>query len=179
MSAYLVSLDTLELLGSVLCRWRTSTHESGTYVHLFDDTTEPPAVSDLAVTDATAWSARHVRIGRDDLTAVVRELYAANVRSLAARYPGDDMMVGYALPDDYRAREVSRDDATLAQAFGAVKCYEYQACEFPEWRQSFAHALTGEILNRLAMMASPDCWEYVRPSNLTGSQLAALAAVSS
>lgn len=71
-------------------------------------------------------------------TMIGRELVAANVASVAARYPRDTFadrvggMVTY-LPDDYAFRPVSRSRfADYAHVFGALACFEYQSCETGE-----------------------------------------------
>jgi hypothetical protein len=67
-----------------------------------------------------------------------RELVAANVASLAARYPRDTStdavggMVCY-LPESYTYRRVPRDRfADYGHVFGALACFEHQSCQTGE-----------------------------------------------
>lgn len=99
----------------------------------------------------------------DMLACLAFECY----RSVRYRYPEGDLPGPIAFPDT----PVVYDDAlslyrdlTPVQALVALRCYEYQSCEHPEWEASEARALIGRIKD-LAISRLPgyddvdDCWE--------------------
>ena len=93
--------------------------------------------------------------------ALARVLARANIASLAYRYPDDTPgnrpgPTGIGSDEAYieecsyvaRAAGPWRDHAghrTLVQVLKALSCYDYQACETPDWRGSPAQTLTDWI----------------------------------
>lgn len=75
-------------------------------------------------------------------------LYEANVESIKARYPDDPVMweAGNE-PYEYKA---PREGLTIAETFKALHCYEYQACETPDWLTSDAHEFCQFLAKRIA-----------------------------
>lgn len=82
----------------------------------------------------------------DTLPFVGQMLIDANIKSLNARYP-DTVTNPEAMPGpiaqywndgQYKAPSL-RDRLTIVEAFKAIACYEYQACEDEGWEQSYAH----------------------------------------
>lgn len=151
MSAYQVSVDTVDLIVSAAIErdWRGSGF--GHTVALFVDgaviyTEEArQMVSEGRFSVACAAQGAGLLLGR--------ELVAANVASVAARYPADTRadvvggMVGY-LPANYRFRSVARDRfADYPHALAALACFEYQSCETGQ--RTFADLLTESIRRQL------------------------------
>jgi len=92
-----------------------------------------------------------------------RELVAANVASVAARYPSDtraDMlggMVSY-LPDDYTYTRVTRDRfADYGHVLGALACFEYQSCETQ--RDTLADSICERVRRDVCMRLADACRE--------------------
>ena len=100
-------------------------------------------------------------------TAVGQMLWDENLASVSYRYP--DIKEGGEIPgpigDDYVFFHASRDWAWRpVQIIKAIDCYEYQACEHPEWEGSSAKAYT-ESLHRQAarLMVGYDRAEWGSP----------------
>lgn len=98
--------------------------------------------------------ADRVPVTRDTATHIGRLLMAANVASVAYRYadiPRDELPG--AAPDAYTFTPYRVGMVTDAQALKALDCFEYQACEHPEWQDSpaqrFCDILRGRIIRRL------------------------------
>jgi len=81
---------------------------------------------------------------------IARELAAQNIRSVATRYPGDKD--GERPGPCMGAQEIMDEAARIADAMcirppqlstvaylKMCDCYEYQACETPDWRETDAH----------------------------------------
>lgn len=85
-------------------------------------------------------------------------LHTANVRSVDYRYPQNAHEDPEAYTADvYRYKYtpgVSASVENIAKLFKALDCYEYQACEFPTWKESDAYALCQQIRN-MAIRALP------------------------
>jgi hypothetical protein len=158
MSAYQVNKDTIDLMVSVLIEWGDGLRNPYTYTY-----GEPATDAELVEQTENRNGYRITTTTHNTADALGRELIAANVRSLTARYSDGLTLCGY-LPDDYTWRRVTTDQATVHRAMGAVKCYRYQACEFDGWRGSFADELSQRCLDRLVDMVS-DGWDYERPAN--------------
>ena len=159
MSAYQVSTDTIDLMVSVLVEWGSGQRLHPWLYSYGDQPTEPELTERLQV--GTGFCMFENNYNTAD--ALGRELIAANIRSLTARYSDGLTMVGY-FPDDYTWRRVTADQATIAQAMGAAKCYRYQACEYNGWNVSFANELVNRCLDRLVDIVSGNCWDYERPA---------------
>ena len=82
------------------------------------------------------------------LRAVFGILLDENVRSLNARYPGDDDISGHG--PDYVGRSIPAVDRWIqgretGHLVGLLQGYEYQACESSDWEQSLAFMLCRQI----------------------------------
>ena len=71
------------------------------------------------------------------------ELVRANMQSIEARYPDTRQGGGVPGPHDHYWEQSYRYadpgyDMTIVEAFKAIDCYEYQACEFDGWDTSDA-----------------------------------------
>jgi hypothetical protein len=158
MSAYQVNNDTIDLMVSVLIEWGNGLRTPWGYSY-----GEPPTDPELVEWLQTHTGFYMFRTDHTTADALGRELIAANVRSLTARYSDGLTMCGY-FPDGYTWRRVTTDQATVHRAMGAVNCYRYQACEFDGWRGSFADELSQRCLGRLVDMVA-EGWDYERPAN--------------
>lgn len=169
MSAYQVGTDVIDLIVSAALEpdYHGERHRRGLTVYVSDTHVIYTDEMRACVTDTGS-----VRGGRSllrvEIPATVvtdagdtagdiigRELVAANVASLAARYSYDTRrdtvggMVGY-LPPFYTYRRVSRDRfADYAHVFGALACYEYQECE--TGNDTLAQAITDSVRRTVAM----------------------------
>lgn len=153
MSAFLVNKDTLDLMATAATQRDGSS--AGLHVYL-DDDIAPPQFLQLHQNGG----ARYVDVRPGDEDTLVRELFAANVESIAARYPGDwESMVNWTPCDDWTPI-LDVDHATI---LGAIACYEYQSCELTRWRYSFAHAFTTALRNKVCRAIAGDSWEYEKP----------------
>ncbi len=153
MSAYLVNDDTLDLLTSALL-W--SNNPLAVRVqHPAGPDTLPPR-GDLAGSAGQPW----VYYTHEDVQQVRDELKLENLASVRARYPNADFET--LNTGATRFRPIYQDQATPAEMLGALRCYEYQACETDEWELSHAYALCKAIKNRIVSQLSDGLWEYER-----------------
>ena len=71
-------------------------------------------------------------------------LYRANVEAVEARYPGADDMVWYRFNEgSFTMADVP--SLSAVEVLKACDCFEYQACEWPEWEGSGADRLLWAI----------------------------------
>lgn len=86
---------------------------------------------------------RHYRqLTQDSAETVGQILLDENVRSVNHRYDEDEGYVyDHAAPADRRW--------TPVEILKAIDCYEYQACETPEWNTSEAHAIITALRDTL------------------------------
>lgn len=151
MSAYMVNEDTLDLIASVAV-W--SNH--GLFVYAGEGTLPPRGNLEYAGEgESIYYRASHLK-------DIKNELRLENVASLNARYPQDAGLAREGEP----FKAIYRDQATFAQALGALRCYEYQACESDSWQDSYAHLLCVAIRNTICALISEGEWEYERPAGL-------------
>lgn len=156
MSAFLVNDDTLDLLTSALL-WSSS--PLGVRVqHPAGPDTLPPR-GDLAGSAGQPW----VYYTHGDAQQFRDELWLENLASVRTRYPKHSIESRSAA----RFRAIYPDQATPADMLGALRCYEYQACETDEWELSHAHALCEAIKDFILSRLSDGLWEYERSSNYT------------
>jgi hypothetical protein len=159
VSAYQVNRDTIDLMVSVLIEWGGPGGRSP-YIYTFGAL----PTDDELLEETEGRGGHHVtRATHSTADALGRELIDANVKSLTARYSDGVEMCGY-YSEGYTWRRVTSDEASIARAMGAVKCYQYQACEYDEWRTSFAHELSARVMDKLVDMIS-EGWDYERPAN--------------
>jgi hypothetical protein len=151
MSAYMVNEDTLDLLASVALWGR-----EGLFVYFYEDTLPPR--SDLT---AVRNEGNYYREG-EAVELIKEELRLENQASLRARY-GD----GEQFDKGEKFRPIWSDQATVGQALGALRCYEYQASESNEWRNSYAKALCEAIRRNLCARVSGEAWDYDRPTTMS------------
>lgn len=86
---------------------------------------------------------RHYRqLTRDNAETIGQILLDENVRSVNHRYEEDELHVySHAAPSDKRW--------TPLEILSAITCYEYQACETPEWSNSEAYAICSALRDTL------------------------------
>ena len=145
----MVNEDTLDLIASVAV-W--SNH--GLFIYA-EEGTLPPR-SDLEY----AGEGESVYYRASHLKDIKQELRLENIASLNYRYPQDAGLAGEGEP----FKAIYRDQATFAQALGALACYEYQACESDSWRNSYAYLLCVAIRKTICSLISEGEWEYERPA---------------
>ncbi|NBW20113.1 MAG: hypothetical protein EBR82_70295 [Caulobacteraceae bacterium] len=147
MSAYMVNEDTLDLLASV-AGWR----REGLWVYMSEDILPPRGEIQFE---------RGGNSYKDTASSLIKEeLRLENMASLWARYPKDGLNAG----GGRAFKRIYADQATIAQALGALSCYEYQACESENWESSFAFALCNAIRKALCDIVASNNWEYERPA---------------
>jgi hypothetical protein len=95
-----------------------------------------------------------------DRKDIKQELRLENIASLWARYPKSEHNT-----TGEPFKNIFSDQASYAKALGALACYEYQACESDQWRESYAYALCQAIRRNLCALISKGEWEYERPVN--------------
>ena len=139
MSAYQVGTDTIDLIVSAAIEtdYHGDAHRRSIVVYLRAEHVVYTEAARACITLGERGQPLR-RFETFDGNVIGRELIAANIASVAARYPSDTFtdrvggMVGY-LPDDYNYRRVMRDRfADYGHLFGALACYEYQSCETGE-----------------------------------------------
>ena len=168
MSAYIVSNDTLDLLTSVLCEWKNPHESQPLSIFHVQQWQSQPLDPNMFVLKTTAWGTQRVEIGRPDGIYVKRELYLANAKSVKERYGNTNNYFDEVVPE---FKPISMAEATISEAAGALKCYEYQSCEFDGWDYSFASALCDQISRKLIRKMGGDNWNYERPATETISIL--------
>lgn len=152
MSAFMVNEDTLDLLASV-AGWR----RDDLWLYMSEDIL-PPRGEIQFERGGNYYGERASHL-------IKEELRLENMASLWARYPKDANLFWEGIEPEAFKR-IYADQATIAQALGALRCYEYQACESENWQSSFAFALCKAIRKALCDMVACDHWEYERPAGL-------------
>lgn len=90
----------------------------------------------------TSFGRSYRQLTHDTAEAVGQILLDENVRSVNYRYNEDERYVyDHAAPADRRW--------TPVEILRAIECYEYQACETPEWSDSEAHAIVAALRSAL------------------------------
>ena len=149
MSAYMVNEDTLDLLASV-----TLWDRSGLWLYAGENTLPPRSELETSV-NGIYYTSSHAPL-------IKEELRLENIASLWGRYPKDaDTMAGNSRA---KFRAIYDDQATIQEALGALRCYEYQACESENWQNSYAFAICQAIKATLIAKLSDGYWEYERPA---------------
>jgi len=87
-------------------------------------------------------------LSRDTADAVGQMLYDANAASVTHRYRQTGL-----IRTEYRYRAPRWNQWSVVEVLKALGCYEYQACEVPDWPASEAHAycraLQDNLIHRL------------------------------
>jgi len=111
------------------------------------------------------------KFGPEDADDVGRDLWTANLESVAFRYPGDrsgdrpgaghsdEEIENYRHTTIYRLKGVSPGPFTLLKA---VNCYRYQSCEHPGWKGSRADQLSNAIREKAIHLIGDESEEYQR-----------------
>ena len=154
MSAYMVSNDTLDLLATVSI-W----DRYGMIVVCQKDTVIPAQFR--TVEDGNI---KIVNIRKEDANLVKSVLFNQNVRSLVARYNDDPK--NYSI-ERFNYVEATRNEEHFKKVFGAIRCYEYQACETNDYYSTFARCLLQAIAKEAMSEFSEGHWEYNRKSIVT------------
>jgi hypothetical protein len=180
MSAYQVHRDTIDLLVSAAIDGLGDRHSRGITVYVKDAKQIHDEELRNAATPVSYDTIKHLGIADGLADALGRELIAANIVSLAARYQdvaaaldtqgwrGDDNpMVGY-WPEDYTWKRVvigthdgAHEIATLKDVLGALACYDYQSSEAGDYDQSTAGIVTDAIRHKVILRIT-DTWEWTR-----------------
>lgn len=162
MSAFNVNKDTIDLLVSAWY-WTGDGHYMP---ELITDTTPRTAKLSEFMEAAAGYSPARLPMSRTDSTAKMSalgaELIAENNASVNARYQEDTE------PAAYTYRTLKRMHNWEAVVFGAIACYEYQACETEEWRESFAYAYCQRLRRNIAGLIGANHWEYDRDNEAAG-----------
>ena len=151
MSAFMVSEDTLDLLASVAGWGRDRL-----YIYAGEGLLPPRS-------DLPANMGEGNYYGDMERALIKEELRRENMASLWARYPKDG---GDMAGDGEKFRPIWEDQASVAEVLGALRCYEYQACESETWKDSYAHALCEAIRRAICARLSEGHWEYTRPATM-------------
>lgn len=176
MSAYQVNPDTVDLITAAAIEY--DFHEVRGYpvtVH-FPSTATIYTAAARALVSEVGTRADGVTLLRFELPPTLvtdggatagdilgRELVAANVASVAARYPSDtrtDMVGGMVtyLPEDYTYTRISRDRfADYGHVLGALACLEYQSCETQ--RDTLAESICERVRRDICMRIADACHE--------------------
>ena len=145
----MVNEDTLDLLASVAI-WSND----GLFIYASEGSLPPRGELEYAGEgESIYYRASHLK-------DIKRELRLENIASLNARYPSDAGLADAGAP----FKAIYPDQATFAQALGALACYEYQACESDEWGDSFAYLICKAIRKTICDLISSGEWEYDRPA---------------
>ena len=101
-----------------------------------------------------------------DRTYVLTELVCQMTTSVAYRYSEKAPLISE-VPSVKLTRIPLDTIADLAQAIQWVRCYQYQSCEDPKWRTTFAHHYTNTLLQELItkiISAHTTSWTYNGPA---------------
>jgi len=144
MSAYQVSPDTIDIIVATIVERSWHRPESrGLLTDIYHEREIQVDTPELAALAEESYGAYRIALPNEPTTADIigRELVAANILSLAARYgdvaehvetngmTGKQCMVSY-WPQDYTYTRVNRDRfANYPHALAAMACYDYQTCE--------------------------------------------------
>ena len=112
-------------------------------------------------------SGNRVEITTTNATDVGRILLTENERSVEHRYPGDNDLPGKIGEEaaGYSFRPWAETPAPVA-ILKACDCFEYQACETDDYRQSDAYriidAIRSRAISRLPGYSNAPGWEFRR-----------------
>lgn len=101
-------------------------------------------------TEGTEWHDPQERVSAQTLGQM---LFDTCLRSVWHRYPNDTLetLPGY-MPDRERGSLYKHNHGLSVKPIAALKaidCYEYQSCEFPEWRETCAYAFCDRLRDSL------------------------------
>jgi hypothetical protein len=107
------------------------------------------------------YTREHGNINVHNADEIGQVLHSENVKSVNYRYQGS-AHIAPTIDDEYRYTRrrldvlhdiVDTRVRNIAQAFKAIRCYEYQSCEHPGWEGSeakwFCDALSAQLMNAL------------------------------
>lgn len=151
MSAFMVSEDTLDLLASVAGWGRDPM-----FIYAREGILPPRSDLPVKMGEGNYY-------GESERALIKEELRRENMASLWARYPQDG---GDMAGEGEKFRPIWEDQASVGEALGALRCYEYQACESDTWLNSYAFALCQAIRAKLCASISEGHWEYTRPATM-------------
>jgi hypothetical protein len=152
MSAYMCHNDLFDLLASTV-RWGDR-HDNTLRVVVSSEVEIPESVKPLATQygEITIVEFRHF-----DVQIVKDVLVYQNYVSLNARY--GDSMEHEPIPFRYISQDFPN---SMAITLGAIRCYNYQACEDAGWNTSFAKELASTIQDKICRILSEGHWNFVR-----------------
>lgn len=168
MSAYMVNTDTLALLATA-CRWNGV---DCAYVY----TPARPVTMGLGerVQDSepidTGVSFTSLNIGATDIELselIFNELWAVNALALNDRYQFAGAMMGDTGAEYLPVNQIELGDPRdpldwMRVLLGAIRCYEYQACEWHNWQGSWAQTYVDQIRRAVTRQFSNQHWEFER-----------------
>lgn len=92
-------------------------------------------------------TSRSTGLTEDTATETGRMLVRQNVRSVNHRYRDNDDPDELAAEFEYKPSTAR--NMTPVEVLKLIACYEYQACESPDWRRTEAHEFCQALRNRL------------------------------
>lgn len=98
---------------------------------------------------------------REDANDLGAILAAENRRSVNYRYQEDDLETIYQWRPDGIARYLG-GVLTWGDVLGALRCYEYQACEAPDWESTDAYQVCEALRRKVCGIISGDAWSWDR-----------------
>ena len=109
-------------------------------------------------------SRRRRELTRETASLVGAMLWAENRRSVDHRYDEEELEDCYEFAE-YHGHYRQHGEIKPVDVLSALRCYEYQSCEHPEWEASEAHAFC-EALRQLAIRSlhgySAGPWEVTK-----------------
>lgn len=82
-------------------------------------------------------------------------LYQENAKSLRYRYGDAEEFWEFPKPNSYHYEPLVSEDPDYI--FKQLSCYNYQACEHPEWETSNSCALVAKLREQIALSVGTDC----------------------
>ncbi len=168
MSAYMVNTDTLALLATA-SRWSVFDcayiYAQGRPVTLGLG----ERVEDTQPIDTGAvFNSLNIRSTDAGLSALIfNELWAVNALALNDRYASAGDLIGDTGAEYSPVSLIELGDPRdpldwMRVLLGAIRCYEYQACEWQEWRGSWAETYVDQLRRAVARQFSNGSWEFDR-----------------
>jgi hypothetical protein len=167
MSAFVVGTDHIDYLVSAAVTW----HGLAVSTLYLNEEQAAQVLAHGGQVEGYQYGAGQVWKPAHRVDALGRLLLAENVRSVSARYPNDtfEELPGprpMVRPEDYTHRFVPHAFIEPAQVINAIKCWQYQTCEYegsdtaPGWL--FTERLYRVAVDRLMGDRDGLLWEWDR-----------------